>query len=194
MLGFERVEPRCKICRSPHRREIDAMLVTGWQQAEVRRHWNEHLRQDAFSASNLSVHAARHLNPLDPALWPIRHRCVELLLEQASQSDTLAFPLAENIRALLQLLQSFGMYGINNSLVEVEARTPSKQSRVVASSPSSLPPDAKPQPQHREEAIRQEFQLFMAAVRSLLPEAQWPTLLERFDELLSENGITNQPT
>ena len=121
VLGFERVEPRCKICRSPYRGEIDAMLVTGWSQAEVRRHWNAYLRQAVFSANNVSVHASRHLNPRDPALWSVRHRCVELLLEEASQGDELAFPVAENINALLQLLQSFGVYGIHNGLVELEA-------------------------------------------------------------------------
>ena len=170
------------------------MLVTGWQQAEVRRHWNEHLRQAAFSANNLSVHAARHLNPLDPALWPIRHRCVELLLEQASQGDTLALPLAENISALLQLLQSFGTYGINNNLVEVEVSDVLRAIKRRRELEEQLVDGGRAKAQRDQETLLREFQLFMAAVRSLLPEAQWPTLLERFEELLSENGITDQPT
>lgn len=63
---FSTVEPRCKVCRSPHRREIEIMLATGWPQAWVRRHWNEFLGADHFTANNLSVHARRHLNFGDP--------------------------------------------------------------------------------------------------------------------------------
>jgi hypothetical protein len=194
LLGFERVEPRCKICRSPHRREIDAMLVTGWQQAEVRRHWNEHLGRDAFSASNLSVHAARHLNPLDPALWPIRYRCVELLLEQASQGDTLAFPLAENISALLQLLQSFGFSGINANLVEVETSDILRAVKARGELGELAASGRQASAQHQEEAVRREFDLFLQAVRYVVSAAEQNKIVERFEELLSENGIIDQPT
>ena len=189
LLGFERVEPRCKICRSPHRREIDAMLVTGWQQADVRRHWNDYLRRPAFSANNLSVHAARHLNPLDPALWPIRHSCVALLLEQASQGDTLAFPLAENISALLQLLQSFGTYGINTNLVEVETSDILRAVKARGELGELAASGREASAQHQEEAVRREFGLFLQAVRYVVSAAELNEIVERFEELLSENGI-----
>ena len=171
------------------------MLVTGWQQAQVRRHWNDFLRVPAFSANNLSVHAARHLNPLDPALWPIRHRCVALLLEQASQGDTLAFPLVENISALLQLLLSFGMYGINNGLVEVEAsdilqaiKGHDELNELAASGREAAA-------RQHEEATRRELSLFIQAVKEVVPLAvDHRKILKRFEELLSENGIIDQPS
>jgi hypothetical protein len=63
---FSTVEPRYKVCPSPHRREIEIMLATGWPQAWVRRHWNEFIGADHFTANNISVHSRHYLNLSDP--------------------------------------------------------------------------------------------------------------------------------
>lgn len=63
---FTTVHRRCKLCQSPHRREIEIMLATGWSQAWVREHWNQFLGTEHFTANNLSIHTRRHLNHSDP--------------------------------------------------------------------------------------------------------------------------------
>ena len=62
-------DPRCKVCRSEHRDEIDTMLRRGDSQANVRRHFNTLLGLDHFTANNLSVHARKHVYGPDPADW-----------------------------------------------------------------------------------------------------------------------------
>lgn len=52
---FSTFEPRCKVCRSPHRREIEVMLATGWPQGRVRRHWNEFLHTGGCPESRRSL-------------------------------------------------------------------------------------------------------------------------------------------
>jgi hypothetical protein len=186
--GFETVEPRCKVCRSPHRREIDAMLVTGWTQADVRRHWNEYLHgaAPAFTENNLSVHASRHLNPGDAALWPVRQRCVQLLLEQASPGDELALPLSENIARLLELLVSFGVYSTNTGLVEVEVTDTMRAIRARGELREKTTAGELAASRQDYDQVMREFGLFMRAVKSFLPETQWADLLERFEKLLNE--------
>lgn len=47
--------PRCKVCQSEHRDEIDTALRRGDSQASVRRHFNGVLGREYFTANNLGV-------------------------------------------------------------------------------------------------------------------------------------------
>jgi hypothetical protein len=59
-------QPRCKVCTSPHRPQIDAMLQAGQTQASVRVQFNALLGHDYFTRNNLSLHARKHLTPTPP--------------------------------------------------------------------------------------------------------------------------------
>ncbi len=94
------IGPRCKVCQSEHRREIDIMLATGWPQASVVRHWNGYLGRDYFTRKNISWHAQRHLSDADPAIRRLVERCAARsarLLEcnSAPRSSKAPSPLAE---------------------------------------------------------------------------------------------------
>lgn len=76
VVQAEIVNPRCKVCKSPNRREIDMCLATGWSQAAVIRHFNQ-LEDIPFNKANMSVHASKHLRSSDAAvrrIWEDRAR------------------------------------------------------------------------------------------------------------------------
>jgi hypothetical protein len=64
-------DPRCKVCKSPFRREIDAMLATGWSGEKVRRYVNNILGNEYFNPQNISNHRRKHLTLKDDAVREI---------------------------------------------------------------------------------------------------------------------------
>lgn len=59
---------RCKACQSPYRREIDMLLVSGWSQVDVAKHFNQIMGEEHFSKMNISRHARFHLDARDAAV------------------------------------------------------------------------------------------------------------------------------
>ena len=98
---FTTVQRRCKLCQSPHRREIEIMLATGWSQAWVREHWNQFLGTEHFTANNLSVHTRRHLNHSDPHIASFARRSAAGIPESSDQPAGL-LQLREQVAQLVR--------------------------------------------------------------------------------------------
>jgi hypothetical protein len=118
---FSTVEPRCKVCRSRHRREIDIMLAMGWPQASVRDHWNGYLRRDRFTANNLSSHARHHLNHADPPIRSFLNRCAKRAPDLGNADFAVADRTPVGLQEAAAIVAASALAAINAGLVVPDA-------------------------------------------------------------------------
>jgi hypothetical protein len=169
------------------------MLATGWSQAEVRRHWNQFLGEEVFTANNISSHCGKHLNVRDLALWPLRSRCVGLFLEDATQGGELGVAVMSTLRAAVQLLLSSGLGSLREDLVEVEPADMFRAMRMLEQlDEAAIGAERAAMQRERDEMLR-EFQAFSDAVKIYVPKQQWPDLYDSFERLLLEHEQSLQP-
>ena len=105
------VEPRCKVCRSPHRSEIDALLAAGHTQVDVRTHANKLAGDGHFTANNISTHLRRHLNEADPLVRQLLETRLENQHESQRRQYQQAMKVAETGLEAIQAGVLAGMRG-----------------------------------------------------------------------------------
>ena len=155
------VEPRCKVCSSEHRLQIDEMLRSGRPQREVLRHWNGVLGAEYFTPNNLSVHARKHLygNDLDEYVRKLAR--TKKLVEAPTAFESLVTP-----EAALRTVLKVGL-----DLVAAGATVP-EPGDVIRAARELDRIQREGQPTTEAEVMR-EMRAFMAAVESNVPEEQW---------------------
>jgi hypothetical protein len=166
------VEPRCKVCRSPHRSEIDALLAAGHSQVDVRRRANTLAGRDHFTANNISTHLRRHLNEADPLV----RRLLETRLER-QQADKRR--RHEQAVAVVEA----GLEAIEAEVTDV---TPRDLLRTI-----QLLEDIEANRSGSDDDLaemRMEFDAFMEAVQAVIPDEDWQRLLEVFERRLARNA------
>ena len=171
-------QSRCKVCASPRRSEIDAMLASGWTQADVRKHWNEVLGEEHFTANNISIHTRKHLavhdqiaRKLGPALAARR--------DIASESAVGDRP---KVRAATEAIVHGGLQAMDAGLTVPEPRDVIAAAKVLATM------DAEDTAE-KIAGIEREMKLFMKAVREIVPEEHWESVLLRWIELAGRNDV-----
>ena len=121
-------EPRCKVCASPHRSAIDRMLADGRAQAEVRRHWNQQLGTEHFTANNVSIHARKHLAAHDDIAREVAS------MRAARRANTFWAAEAEKpkLRAATEAIIHGGLDAMDAGLTVPEPRDVLAAARVLA--------------------------------------------------------------
>jgi hypothetical protein len=158
------VEPRCKVCRSEQREEVDLMLARGRSQASIHRELNELLGRAYFTANNISSHARFHVSQADPAVRAI----LDLRLMRQELSDR------ELYRAL-QLARQDGLVALNLGITQA---TPADMIAAVRVLDQPEPAGQLDSP----EEMRHEFDAFIAAVRGSVPPEQFEQVMEHFEQ------------
>lgn len=167
------VEPKCKVCNSPHRREIDMMLATGWSQAAVRRHVNNMMGEEFFSHVNISVHARKHLTTQDAAVRKI----IETRARQEGIDIEGVTDYIVTKTAVLDLIIQSGIQGLNRGHTITEPR------EMIAAIQTLDKMEAEWKESAIDEMLR-EFRAFSDAVKSVVPPEQFAEIYAKFEETI----------
>ena len=166
-------EPRCKVCASPHREEIDLMLAGGRKQSEVRKHWNQVIGEGHFTANNISVHARKHLSARDD----ISRR---LSANGASRTD-IASRAADmdqpGIRAATEAIIHGGLQALHAGLTVAEPRDVLAASRVLTTMDIEDVSETI-------KGMERDMKAFMQAVKDCIPKEDWERIFLKYEELL----------
>jgi len=165
-------EPRCKVCRSEHRAEIDAMLRRGHSQTNVRSHFNGTLGHEFFTPNNLSVHARKHLYGPDPADWILKSVRAQRML-----GDLTAIPSRPSPEDALQAVMEIGL-----RLIDAAVTVPEPMDVIRAA--TELRRIEREGIQVTEGEMLREVKAFTAAVKKHVPEDMWETIYNEFEESL----------
>lgn len=168
------VEPRCKICRSDHRAEIDRMLRRGDSQAAVRQQINARLGDRVFTANNLSVHARKHLYGPDPAEWIRKSARAQRLL-----GDPAGIPAQTSPEDALRRVLDVGLQLIDAGVTVPEAGDVVRAAKEL---------DRVESEAHRasEAEMLREFNAFMKAVKAVVPQEMWDAVYFEFERLIAQ--------
>ena len=159
------VEPRCKVCRSEHRLQIDEMLRSGRPPREVLGHWNGVLGAEYFTPNNLSVHARKHLYGNDLDEYARKLARMKKLVEAPTAFESLVTPEAA-LRTVLQ---------VGLDLVAAGATVPEPGDVIRAA--RELDRIQREGQARTEVEMMHQIRAFMAAVEGNVPEEQWEEIL-----------------
>lgn len=165
-------EPRCKVCQSEHRAEIDAMLRRGDSQASVRRNVNSALGHEVFTPNNLSAHARKHLYGPDPADWILKSVRAQRML-----GDPNAIPSRPSPEDALRAVMEVGL-----RLVDAAVTVPEPMDVIRAA--KELERIEREGTQVTEGQLMREVKAFSAAVKKHVPEELWATIYDEYEESL----------
>lgn len=135
---FEAESPRCRICGSVARADIDRMIVTGWEHEKISQLFNAILRNESWlSPQKVSLHARNHVRASDTPTGDFIASARDAATEfgaphdeasEAAQPDSATVPKAGDTQLntarayLLDLLVAAGTAGIEVGLIVPEAR------------------------------------------------------------------------
>jgi len=171
--GFEIVAARCKVCQSPHRREIDHAIAMGWQQAAVKRHFNGIYGKEFFTANNISLHAAKHMT--------LRDKAVRAIYEENARRQGADIAIAsENIRTKRAAVEQV----VNDALEKMQAGQITSEVKDLLPAVQILEKMDAEQAGAQVAELERQFRAFMAAVKEVVPEDQWVTVYDTYEILL----------
>lgn len=148
------------------------MLAAGGKQSDVRKHWNQVIGEEHFTANNISVHARKHLSARDD----ISRRLAAngALRTNASRTDDKDRP---GIRAATEAIIHGGLQALHASLTVAEPRD------VLAASKVLVNMDTENASEEIAE-MRRDMSAFMQAVKDCIPQEEWERILLRYEQLL----------
>lgn len=159
------IEPRCNVCKSPHRKYIDMLLVAGVPFIELERQFED----QGISRRSMSTHKERHLN--------VEHAAIRQIIEDQAREQTKNIENTKrNLltrRAVLQVAMQKAHADIVNGRTTVEPRD------LVSMISLMEKMDEKTSAIEKEELTR-EFTAFQQAVKDIVPQLMWDQVAERF--------------
>jgi hypothetical protein len=169
-------QSRCKVCASPHSSEIDLMLASGRKQADVRKHWNQVLGKEHFTANNISIHTRKHLAVHDQ----IARRLGPISATRRATAPQAADGDRPKVRAATEAIVRGGLQAMDAGLTVPEPRDVLAAAKVLATMDAE---DAAEQ----IAGMEREMNLYLKAVREIVPEEYWDPVYLRWHELLGRN-------
>ena len=174
---YEVSEGKCKVCQSPHRREIDMMLATGWSQTSVMKHWNQILGEDYFKPNNISNHARKHLTSKDAA---VRRIMEERVRQQGIDIESIEGFITTKAAVLDTIIQT-GLQNLHQGHTVAEAREVLQAVQLLD----------KMEAEWKETAIDElmtEFRAFSEAVKEIVPEEMAERIFDLFEAKLDKRA------
>lgn len=160
------------------------MLATGWSQANVRRHWNNNLGEEAFSAMNISIHARNHLTTKDAAV----RRIMETRAKQEGIDVDGVHDYIVTKTAVLDLIIQSGIQGLHLGHTLTEPREMIAAIQLLDKMESEWKESAI------DEMLR-EFRAFSDAVKEVVPPEQFAEIYDKFEATLdgSDHALKKLP-
>lgn len=166
-------EPRCKICQSPHRHLVDQMLVAGHSYSEIERQ---------FEFANLprrsiSGHADKHLGYEEAAIRQV----IEREAQAAQRNFDTGVERLVTKNAYLEVALQKAYDALIQDLTIVEPKDAVKVIEQLQ----------KLQEQNQNVALdelRVQLQMFIQAVKEVVPKGDWESIVSRTADLLRASG------
>ncbi|GAC1666460.1 MAG: hypothetical protein NVS9B9_27200 [Ktedonobacteraceae bacterium] len=168
------VEPKCLVCKSPHRHLVDQMLVAGLPYSEIER---QMAQMGNFPRRSISLHKEKHLGYDEAGIRQIIER--EAMLAQRNHEEGVERLITKNSYLEVALQKAY------DSLINGDVVVEPKDAVKVIDMLSKL------QEQTHLVAldeIKLQFQMFMQAVKEVVPKDQWEGVVERTQQLLKGSG------
>lgn len=167
------IEKRCKVCQSPHRNLIDQMLVAGLSYSEIE-------RQFEFAnipRRSISGHKEKHLGYEEAAIRSV----IEREAQQAQRNYEEGVERLVTKSAYLEV----ALQKAYDSLIKNEIMVEPKDAVKVIETLSRL------QEENQTVALdelRVQLQMFIQAVKEVVPKSDWESIVGRTADLLRQSG------
>lgn len=164
------VEPKCLVCKSPHRHLVDKMLVSGMTYSEIE-------RQFAFAGlkrRSIAGHREKHLGHEEAAIREIIERETAENFEEGK-----ARLITKNTYLEVALQKAYDALISDTAIVE-----PKDAVKVI----EVLTKMQQEQQGVAIDELRVQFQMFLQAVKEIVPKENWDSIVERTKELLAATG------
>lgn len=170
--AIEIVEPRCKVCNSDYRHQMEALIAKGMSYSAVARFF-EQLNVDV-NRKNLATHMENHAALEKAAVaGMIRHRWKEQVVDPEAVEDTTKTYMTK--------------YGLLDAMLH------KAWDRIESDEAEWKPTDVIQIMQYMERLEAQqknvaldelmlEARCFRDAVKSVVPESQWQEIVDRFEQ------------
>ncbi len=145
------------------------MLAGGRAQADVRRHFNQLLGEEYFTANNISVHTRKHLSAHDQIARGLASNGAtrRAIASQPADDDR------PRIRAATEAIVRGGLQAMDAGLTVPEPRDVLAAAKVLATMEAE---DAS----NTIAEMERDLKAFMEAVRAIVPEEYWELVYARF--------------
>lgn len=166
-------EPRCKVCQSPHRHLVDQLLVAGHSYSEIERQFEF----AKIPRRSISSHAEKHLGYEEAAIREVIEReaaAAQRNFEEGKQR------LVTNT-SYLEIARQKAYDALLDKSVIVEPKDAVKIIEMLE----------KFQERHQAVALdelRVQLQMFIQAVKEVVPRTDWESIVGRTAELLRASG------
>lgn len=167
------IEPRCKVCQSPHRHLVDQLLVSGHSYSEIERQFEF----AKLPRRSISSHADKHLGYEETAIREIIER--EALAAQKNFEEGKQRLVTNN--AYLEVAKQKAYDALINDDVMVEPKDAVKiieQLEKLQERNQSVALDE----------LRVQLQMFIQAVKEVVPKSSWIDIVARTADLLRASG------
>lgn len=162
--------PRCKVCQSTYRREIDMLLVSGWAQTDVAKHFNQIIGEEFFSKMNISRHARFHLDARDAA---VRRIIEKRAIQQLGDIDEIEGMITTKMGAVEVLIQR-AMEQMNAGVMELKGGDMLDAIKLLDTMESEWKETAL-------DELTNEFKAFAAIVKEEVGEERFKAIFERWE-------------
>ena len=174
---IEHIEPRCKVCQSPFRREIDACLAMGWSQAMVVSHFNRANGFEFLTRSNVSRHRSRHLTSRDAAVRKIiETRATQLRMD------------TEAIEGFILTRQATLDMIIQQGLESLRAGLSTSEPKDILAAVQMLEKMEQDINSMAAEEMTIQYKAFADAVQEVVPAEYHEKIFERTEAILQERN------
>jgi len=167
------IEPKCLVCKSPHRHLVDKMLVAGLTYSEIE-------RQFAFAGikrRSIANHKENHLGYEEAGIRSIIEQ--EALAAQRNHEEGVSRVITKNAYLEVAMQKAY------DQLLDGSIDVP------VADAVKVIEQLQKLQEQNQNVALDElqvQFQMFMQAVKELIERDKWSEIVGRTAELLRATG------
>jgi hypothetical protein len=168
---------RCKVCQSPYRREIDMLLVSGWHQTDVARHFNQVMGEEFFSKMNISRHARLHLDARDAA---VRRIIEKRARQELGDIDAIEGSIVTKSAVLETVIQR-ALEQLNAGVMELKGQD-------IISAIEKL---EKLESEFKDTAIdemMQEFKAFAKFVQEEVGEERFKEIFAKFEKAMDDRS------
>jgi hypothetical protein len=164
----EITEPRCKVCKSPYRHDMEEALLRGMSYTQVGKFF-EKLGQDV-NRKNLASHEKNHMNLANAALRNVLEKRAREALVNVEETEGLIMTKMGMLDAMLHKVWE----QIINDNIEWKPGDVLQIMQYIE----------KLEAQQRNIALDEimlEARCFSEAVKSIVPQSQWQEIVDRFD-------------
>lgn len=165
------IEKRCKCCTSPFRNIIDRMLVIGLSYKTIA----DEFEHEGISRQNITNHHKKHITYQDRAIREILEEEARRVVENVDEVKTSLVTSRGFMQTML--MKSYQMM-LDNSL-KMEARDVIQMINLM----EKMNEDSATV--EKEELMR-EFNLFVRAVKTIIPQDMWNLIVYELDRLKSQ--------